>query len=209
MQEKVKKKFKKILSQKKTSILLAILIVLTAMLLTICITALIPFIILGIISYYLYNEKSTSAPDEKTEEQTKKETTVKDVFLNSINLFCSSGVPAESLAVPPPLMNMKTYEASNGIKFFRFYFPLYAFDNLSYGTWDDVKSEIQHLIDEVSKNQIFNLPIYHDDYGHILEETVRLYDMATSDYEIVADIFLVENDASYRLYRDTKPVLEI
>lgn len=98
-------------------------------------------------------------------------------------------------------LSVESFRTEKNVCMFRMEFPLDVFGSLQFGSWDDLKSEIQHGLDIFGRDPRYNIPPYVD-YVGIIENTVRLYSFSKTDRHAIIELFLVNNSESYRLYKE-------
>lgn len=165
-----------------------------------------PIIALAACVYFLLqhiNKKNeTIQRTDRAYEDAQSLESMKQLFTDVINFTCQSCDNAEQIELLLKYaLSVESFRTEKDIYMFRMEFPLDVFNSLEFGSWDDLKSEIQHGLDIFAKKLQYNIPPYAADNVRVIENTVRLYSLSRTDVNVCAELFLVNNSESYNLYR--------
>lgn len=161
-----------------------------------------PIIALAACVYFLLqhikNKNDTIQRTDRAYEDAQNLESMKQLFTDVINFTCQSCDNSNLLKYA---LSVESFRTEKDIYMFRMEFPLDVFNSLEFGSWDDLKSEIQHGLDIFSSRSRYNIPPYAADNVRVIENTVRLYSLSRTDVNVCAELFLVNNSESYNLYR--------
>lgn len=208
------KNIKKILSritdtENVSPVTAAVIVVILIALLTCASVFVIPMAATGLVVYFLVgkiNERNTVIDGcGRNRENAQNMENMKRLFIDVIKFTCNScGDIARIRETLPYTTKGQSFTTENHISLYRFSFPSGTFDDLQFGTWDNLKSEIQHNLNIHSVMAGYGIPPYAHDKKNVVENAVRLYSLSTTGSDVIAELFLVNNEESYYLYKTLK-----
>lgn len=165
----------------------------------------VPICALAVSVYFLIkklNEKNNTIKNcDRAYEQKESINNIKKLFADALKMTISSCENKDKLE---GLINyaskIRALEIKNNIFMYRFQLPLEVLQTLEFGTWDNLKDDIQHSINVLLRKACYNISAYTHK-GTIIENTVRLLSLSTNGKDVIAELFVVNNDASYQLYK--------
>lgn len=148
------------------------------------------------------NEKNDTIESiDRAYEQKESINNVKDLFADALKMTvasCENKDKVEGLI--QYALKIRAFVTKNGISMYCIKFPIEVLQTLEFGTWDNLKDDIQHAINVLLIKSCYNISAYTHK-GTMIENTVRLFSLSTTGKDVIAELFLVNNDASYQLYK--------
>lgn len=204
--EKLKKFMARIIDTQKVSPLAAAVIVAVAVaIMTLLSFFALPTITLAVCVYFLLqhiNEKNETIESiDRAYEQKESINNVKDLFADALKMTVASCENKDKVeGIIRYALKIRASETKNGISMYCIKFPIEVIQTLEFGTWDNLKDDIQHAINVLLIKSCYNISAYTHK-GTMIENTVRLFSLSTTGKDVIAELFLVNNDASYQLYK--------
>lgn len=163
----------------------------------------IPICALAVSVYFLVrklNEKKDTIKDcDRAYEDAQNLENIKYLFADVLNYVNQSNSQKVSTLLKYAL-SAESFRTEKDVCIFRLSFPLDVFSGLHFGNWDNLTSELQHGLNVFSHRAQYNIPPYVD-YVGVVEDTVQLYALSRTDTHVIADLFIVNNDTSYNMYK--------
>lgn len=203
---KMKNQISKILDTKNINPLsAAVIVAVIVAIVTLLSLMAIPICVLTVSVYFLVqklNEKNDTIKGcDRAYEDTQNLENIKHLFADVINYVNQSNEDTNKINILLKYtLSAQSFRTEKEICMFRIEFSSDVFRDLHFGSWDNLKSELQHGLNIFSHQAMYNIPPYVD-YVGIVEDTVQLYALSRTDRHVIADLFLVNNDASFQLYK--------
>lgn len=165
----------------------------------------VPICALAVSVYFLVrklNEKNDTIRNcDRAYEQKESVNNIKKLFADALKMTVASCENKDKLeGLIKYALKIRALEIKNGISMYRIKFPIEVFQTLEFGTWDNLKDDMQHTINVLLIKACYNISAYTHK-GTIIENTVRLLSLSTNGKDVIAELFVVNNDASYQLYK--------
>lgn len=192
-------------TKKVSPISAAVIIAVAVAIMTLLSLFAIPICALAVCVYFLVqklNEKNdTIKSTDRAYEDAQNLENIRHLFTDVINYVNQSNEDSEKInTLLKYTLSVQSFRTEKDVCMFRIEFSTDVFRNLHFGSWDNLKSELQHGLDIFGKMPNYNIPPYVD-YVGIVENTVKLYELSRTDSHVIADLFIVNNDVSYQLYK--------
>lgn len=164
----------------------------------------VPICALAVSVYFLIkklNEKNNTIKDyDRAYEQKESVNNIKKLFADALKMTIASCENKDKLkALIKYALKIRALETKNGISIYCIKFPIEVFQTLEFGTWDNLKDDMQHTINVLLIKACYNISAYTHK-GTIIEDTVRLLSLSTNGKEVIASLSIVNNDASYQQF---------
>lgn len=206
MKDKVSKFMSRIIDTQKVSPLsAAVIVAVIVATMTLLSFMAVPICALAVSVYFLVrklNEKNDTIRNcDRAYEQKESVNNIKKLFADALKITVSSCENKDKLkGLIKYALKIRVLETKNGVSIYCIKFPIEVFQTLEFGTWDNLKDDIQHTINVLLIKACYNISAYTHK-GTIIENTVRLLSLSTNGKDVIADLFLVNNNASYQLYK--------
>lgn len=206
MKDKVSKFMSRIIDTQKVSPLsAAVIVAVIVATMTLLSFMAVPICALAVSVYFLVrklNEKNDTIRNcDRAYEQKESVNNIKKLFADALKITVSSCENKDKLkGLIKYALKIRVLETKNGVSIYCIKFPIEVFQTLEFGTWDNLKDDMQHTINVLLIKACYNISAYTHK-GTIIENTVRLLSLSTNGKDVIAELFVVNNDASYQLYK--------
>lgn len=160
--EKLKKFMARIIDTQKVSPLAAAVIVaVAAAIMTLLSFFALPTIALAVCVYFLLqhiNERNeTIKRTDRTYEDAQNLESIKRLFTDVI-IYVNQSDSQKISTLLKYALSVESFRTEKDVCMFRMEFPLDVFGGLQFGSWDDLKSELQHGLDSFGRDPRYNIP---------------------------------------------------
>ncbi len=206
MKDKVSKFMSRIIDTQKVSPLsAAVIVAVIVATMTLLSFMAVPICALAVSVYFLVrklNEKNDTIRNcDRAYEQKESVNNIKKLFADALRMTVSSCENKDKLeGLIKYALEIRALETKNGVSIYCIKFPIEVFQTLEFGTWDNLKDDMQHTINVLLIKACYNISAYTHK-GTIIENTVRLLSLSTNGKEVIASLFVVNNSASHELLK--------
>lgn len=206
MKDKVSKFMSRIIDTQKVSPLsAAVIVAVIVATMTLLSFMAVPICALAVSVYFLVrklNEKNDTIRNcDRAYEQKESVNNIKKLFADALKITVSSCENKDKLkGLIKYALKIRVLETKNGVSIYCIKFPIEVFQTLEFGTWDNLKDDMQHTINVLLIKACYNISAYTHK-GTIIENTVRLLSLSTNGKEVIASLFVVNNSASHELLK--------
>lgn len=206
MKDKVSKFMSRIIDTQKVSPLsAAVIVAVIVAIMTLLSFMAVPICALAVSVYFLVrklNEKNDTIRNcDRAYEQKESVNNIKKLFADALRMTVSSCENKDKLeGLIKYALEIRALETKNGVSIYCIKFPIEVFQTLEFGTWDNLKDDMQHTINVLLIKACYNISAYTHK-GTIIENTVRLLSLSTNGKEVIASLFVVNNSASHELLK--------
>ena len=206
MKDKVSKFMSRIIDTQKVSPLsAAVIVAVIVATMTLLSFMAVPICALAVSVYFLVrklNEKNDTIRNcDRAYEQKESVNNIKKLFADALRMTVSSCENKDKLeGLIKYALEIRALETKNGVSIYCIKFPIEVFQTLEFGTWGNLKDDMQHTINVLLIKACYNISAYTHK-GTIIENTVRLLSLSTNGKEVIASLFVVNNSASHELLK--------